>query len=170
MTSPASPVPSLADNPAPRLVAHYRAEWAACQPQMSEANPALSVEAIGFAPCAGDWLGVIISPAFLRMILVPGGGRLWGDIPAGQRRYVELPGGTLPFVALDDDVIGPCQYSALVGTIGEVADMDMARRIAGDALRVFVGWAQPAEPAIAPLAAAPGVSRRGFFRRLVGKH
>lgn len=88
---------------------------------------------------------------------------LWGDIPAGQRRYLDLPDGTLPFVAVDDPSFGPYQYSPLVEPVTALADMAMARKLAAEAM---AGLGLPV-PAPAPAAAPPGgVTRRGFLRRL----
>lgn len=162
------------ENPADWLELHFRKQWLTQGSTLGQANPALSVEAFGFARHQGDWLGVVVTPWFLRLFMINGGGSLWGDIPPGQRRYVELPYGTLPFVAECDPEIGPLQYSVLVQPISDVADMAMARQIALDVLQSFlpapaVEPAPVVEAAVAPPAEAVQVSRRGFLRRLAGK-
>lgn len=153
------------ENPAEFLTAHFQRWPPTPGGELSVANAALQVEAIGFARCQGDWLGVVVSPWFIRLFLLNGGGRLWGDIPAGQRRYVELPGGVLQFTAADDSVIGPCQYSPLIDPVSTVPDMATARRMARDAMATYSGVAVAAQP-VEP---APAVSRRGFLRRLAGR-
>ncbi|UCV03502.1 [NiFe]-hydrogenase assembly chaperone HybE [Dechloromonas denitrificans] len=153
------------ENPAEFLTAHFQHLSPPSDRELPVANAALQVEAIGFARCRGDWLGVVVTPWFIRLFLLNGGGRLWGDIPAGQRRYLELPGGVLQFTADDDPALGPCQYSPLIDPISAVPDMATARRIARDAMATFSGVvvaAPPVEP-------APAVSRRGFLRRLAGR-
>lgn len=162
------------DNPADWLELHYRQRWLTQGSTLGQINPALSVEAFGFARHQGDWLGVVVTPWFLRLFLINGGGTLWGDIPPGQRRYVELPYGTLPFVAEYDPQIGALQYSALVASIGEVPDMATARLIAADILQAFLPPSVVEAPVVAPSTnpvaeEAPQLSRRGFFRRLAGK-
>jgi [NiFe] hydrogenase assembly HybE family chaperone len=134
-------------------------------------NAALGVEAIGFARYQGDWLGVVITPWFLNLLLVSGGGQLWGDIPAGERRYLSLPCGTLQFIADDDPDIGPYQYCPLIAPVTDLADMAQARIVAADALQTVFGPPAGASPPEAPPPAEdrPAVSRRGFFRRLAGK-
>lgn len=156
------------DNPAERLETHFRRVLAVTVPL--EANPALSVEAIGFARHQGDWLGVIVTPWRIDLLLINGGGSLWGDIPAGQRRYLQLDGETLPFLCEDDPEIGPYQSSPLVDDLACIPDMATARAMAWHSLGVHLQHSAP--PAAAPQdvkEAAPGVSRRGFFRRLAGK-
>lgn len=153
------------ENPAEFLKAHFQRWSPTPGGELSVANAALQVEAIGFARCQGDWLGVVVTPWFIRLFLLNGGGRLWGDIPAGQRRYLELPGGVLQFTAADDPAIGPCQYSPLIDPLSTAPDMATARRIARDAMATFSGVAVAAPP-VEP---APAVSRRGFLRRLAGR-
>jgi len=161
---PSSPTPLHRENPSAMLEAHFRTRPAAAAETLAP-NPALSVEAIGFVRYRGDWLGVLVTPWRLDLLLIAGGGDLWGDIPAGQRRYLDLYGATLPFVAVDEPLLGPYQYSSLVDQVGRIPDMAAAREIARDALQSYLP--PPVSPS--PPAAAT-VSRRGFFRRLAGKH
>jgi len=165
-----SPVVPYAESPAALLAAHYRAVWQRGEPDMAEINPALDVESLGFARHAGDWFGVVITPWFLRLYLLPGGGTLWGEIPAGQRRFLELPGGTLPFVAAREEELGTYQFSTLIMPMSLVPDMAAARQIAVDALQAFIFGMPSVVPPSPPAAPAPDTSRRGFFRRLAGKH
>lgn len=163
-----SPTLRHRENPAAMLEAHFRTRPAAAA-ETRAPNPALSVEAIGFVRYRGDWLGVLVTPWRLDLLLIAGGGELWGDIPAGQRRYLDLYGATLPFVAVDEPGLGPYQYSSLVDLVGRIPDMAAAREIARDALQSYLP-AQSPPPVSAPPPAAETVSRRGFFRRLAGKH
>jgi len=139
-------------------------------------NPLLTCRAVGFSHYRGDWLGVLITPWFVDLYLLPGGGSLWGDIPAGQRRYVELPQGTVPFTAADDPKIGPYQYSPLVAPVSTLPDMAAAVKLAHEVMRGISG--EVSSPAMATgtaeerlmKSANPEInSRRGFFRRLAGK-
>ena len=160
-----------ANDPAEFLAAHYRKVWETRMRDLPFVNPALAVEVMPFRDCGGDWIGVVITPWFLNLLLRSGGGRLWGDIPAGERRYVDLPCGTLQFIADDDPDIGPYQYCPLIAPVSAVPDMETARRAAADALEAV--FTAPAEavasgPAPAGTQAAAPVSRRGFFRRLAG--
>ena len=139
-------------------------------------NPSLTCRAVAFSRYRGDWLGVVVTPLFMDLFLLPGGGDLWGDIPAGQRRYVELPGGTVPFTAADDPMIGPYQHSPLVAPVSALPDMAAALKLAHEAMRGICGEASSATTATADREAQPAVaadreinSRRGFLRRLAGK-
>jgi len=146
------------------------------QSEWPPVNAALSCRALGFARYRGDWLGVVITPWFVDLYLLPGGGELWGDIPSGQRRYVELPRGTVPFTAANNPQIGPYQYSPLISPVGVLPDMAAAMKLANDVLSgIFGELAQPLPVSPTPQGASdqvgnPGLtSRRGFLRRLAGK-
>jgi [NiFe] hydrogenase assembly HybE family chaperone len=158
------------DNPAALLAAYYESLWQAGGQDMAEINPALAVEAVGFTRYEGDWLGVVITPWFLRLFLLPGGGSLWGEIPLGQSRYISLPGETMQFVADAAPSLGAFQYSTLLEPTSLVADMSAARQMAIRVMQPF-GYLppDPVLPAYREEPAAAGVSRRGFFRRLAGK-
>ena len=159
------------DNPDSMLELYF-----AGQSERHPVNAALSCRAIGFARYRGDWLGVVITPWFVDLYLLSGGGELWGDIPSGQRRYVELPQGTVPFTAADDPQIGSYQYSPLISPVSSLPDMAAAMKLANDVLSGIFGEFAPTLPeSPAPRSTSdqesnPGlVSRRGFLRRLAGK-
>ena len=157
-------------DPTDFLETHYRHIWQTQMHDLPFVNPALSVEALGFVRHDGDWLGVVVTPWFLNLFLLSGGGRLWGDIPAGERRYLELACGALQFIADDDPVIGPYQYCPLIAPVTAVADMATARQAALDALKAVFAVPPPSEPLAAPAKGKPEEHpRRGFLRRLAGR-
>jgi len=167
---PIRPAVPRDDDPSAFLAAHYTKVWQERMRELPFINPALSVDTIGFIRHDGDWLGVVVTPWFLNLFLLNGGGHLWGDIPAGERRYLNLPCGTLQFIADDDPEIGPYQYCPLIAPVDHLPDMASARQAAVDAMQALISQPPPplAEPATPPEPPAP-VSRRGFFRRLAGK-
>lgn len=174
---PIRPAEPRASNPTEILEAHYRKVWEGMR-DLPFVNPALGISAIGFRKHEGDWVGVVVTPWFLNLFLISGGGQLWGDIPAGERRYVDLPCGTLQFIADDDPDFGPYQYCPLIAPVSNLPDMAAALAAAGDAVRsVFTPPPPPpeerseavAEEPQAPATPAGPVSRRDFLRRLTGK-
>jgi [NiFe] hydrogenase assembly HybE family chaperone len=140
-------------------------------------NPHLNCASVGFARCKGDWLGVVITPWFMDLVLLPGGGSLWGDIPVGQRRYIELPQGAVAFTAAEEPRLGPYQHAPLVSTVASMPDMAAAITLANRVMLEICGdrKADVAPPTDQPEASADSKrnpetsSRRGFLRRLAGK-
>jgi [NiFe] hydrogenase assembly HybE family chaperone len=58
-------------------------------------NTALAVEAIGFTPWQGHWLGALITPWFLNLVLVPGAQGEWPHAAEGERIVRQLPAGVV---------------------------------------------------------------------------
>ena len=141
-------------------------------------NPRLRCTSIGFCRYRGDWLGVAITPCFVDLVLLPGGGDLWGDIPTGQRRYVDLPLGTVAFSAAEDPRLGPYQHAPLLESVATLPDMATAIDLAKKVMAGICVAEIPPETSFseegkhrAELPDTPEApSRRGFFRRLAGKH
>ena len=155
-------------NPAELIKAHFEQMLAMDTANKAGAHPLLQFELIDVVRCEGDWLAAVVTPWAIQLLLLNGGGRLWGDIPAGKLRYVSMPGAVMQFIAETDDELGAWQYASLIDDIDEVADMAAARLVAQDSLQTALGVLQMKNET--PLAApAAHVSRRGFFRRLAGK-
>ena len=167
---PASP---LTEDPSSRLQAMYRRAWETSMHDLPFVNHALSVEVVGFRQWKGDWVGAVITPWFLNLFVLPGGGELWSDRPSGERCNIALPAGELEFIADDDAAaeIPAYQYCALITQVSQFASQDVARATAEAAL-IALFTAPPSadvEAALpAPDASQPNPSRRAFFRRVAG--
>jgi [NiFe] hydrogenase assembly HybE family chaperone len=166
------PAGAIAEDPTPRLEAMYRRIWETSMHDMPWVNRALSVEVVGFRRWQGDWVGAVITPWFLNLFVLPGGGELWSDRPSGERCNITLPAGELEFIA-DDDAsaeIPAYQYCALITQVSQFDSQEIARATAEAALEALftappvVEEALPASPV--PDADQPDPSRRAFFRRV----
>lgn len=161
-------VPRL-DDPSQFLVAHYEQVWQTRMHDMPFVNPALAVATVGFIRQQGDWLGVVVTPWFINLFLFFGGGELWGDIPAGERRYLSLPCGTLQFIADDDPDLGPYQYCPLIAPVSSIPDMATARQAALDAMATVMTAVMFDQALAAAVPPQRDTSRRGFLRALSGR-
>lgn len=192
---PAAPLPAqpLATDPSPQLVAHFEHVWNTTMHDMPFVNGALSVEAVGLQRYEGDWLGVVITPWFINLFLLPGGGRLWHDLPTGEHGTVALPVGELEFIGDNPGAgaaVAAYQYCPLLSPVQQVENQEAARAIARDALTAVLtppavgnvapavttsgaahGSEQVAAPGSGPGAGSAGVAspaRRGFLRAFGG--
>lgn len=162
------------DNPAPLLLAMYRRILSAGAIAPDLLNPALAVDIAGFRRYRGDWIGAVVTPWFLRLFVLPGGGELWRDVAPGERLQLEFPAGQLEFVAeaAPGAEVPACLYCPLLPSVSELASQDAALEIAMAAFTtLFSPLAAVADEAAAPAAGEPAapVDRRGFFRRLAGR-
>ncbi|MEC5206903.1 [NiFe] hydrogenase assembly HybE family chaperone [Vogesella perlucida] len=121
-------------------------------------NPAISVESVGFRRYQGWWAGVLITPWFINLMLLPADAPL-PDGPAGEEQLVALPEGIMPFLPGSEDSIGPYLMCSLFSPLPQFADQQSARDTASEVLRLL--FEIPAPPAATP--AGPDLSRRRLF-------
>ena len=168
-SDPACPDPAFPD-PSPRLVAAFEAA-AVRMEGLAFVNPALTVEAVSFAPWEGHWLGVLVTPWFVNLVLMPGEGP-WESLPAGAERFVALPAGRFRFIAGHDAELGEHHACSLFSPALEFADHETARAVAASALEALFDAGNADAPdsagsrgtAIAPAREAAAVSKRDFIR------
>jgi [NiFe] hydrogenase assembly HybE family chaperone len=126
-------------------------------------NTALAVEAIGFVPWQGHWLGALITPWFLNLVLVPGAQGEWPHAAEGERIVRQLPAGGCNFYGCFEPVIGEFHASSVCSPMSRFTDQAAARAEAQRALAAWLTAPEPAEPAVD---AADG-ERRAFLRRMI---
>jgi [NiFe] hydrogenase assembly HybE family chaperone len=161
------------ENPAARLEAAFRHIAETRMAGMAMANPALAVEAVGFRPWHGDWVGVLITPWSMNLVCLPGLDAAWEETSSGTDRDLELPSGTYGFLTAHEDALGPYLTSSLFSPMFGFADMGQAREVATAAMaEVFTPQAPraptPPPPGLSTKLEQP-LSRRGFLGALMGQ-
>jgi [NiFe] hydrogenase assembly HybE family chaperone len=168
MTEAGRSVPdaALAD-PSPRLVDAYRAV-ATRMEGLPFVNAALAVEAVAFAPWQGHWLGVLLTPWFMNLILAPGDLSAWQSLAPGKKRRYRFPAGEYDFIGAHDERAGEYQACSLFSPVLEFDDQETARlvaRLARDAL--FDGDnAEKVDDVPAPNLPGPASADSGRLARL----
>ncbi len=86
-------------------------------------NPALRVEAVGFRPWQAHWLGVLVTPWFMNLLLMP---RLesahWSPVAEGETRTLMFPAGVFEFIGGHEPAVGDYQACSLFSPMFEFAD------------------------------------------------
>ena len=133
----------------------------------------LSVEAVGFQVWEGRLVGVLITPWFMNLVLLPGDGEEWSDLPAGSATEWEFPSGTYQFRTSVIDAVGVHLSAVLFSNVKAFSDQDTARAVAyqimtrilqeTSGLDVTESDARTAEEGVL----RKPVTRRGLLRRLV---
>jgi [NiFe] hydrogenase assembly HybE family chaperone len=116
-------------NPAPRLAAAFRAA-AERMRGLAVVNPALQVEAVGFAMWEGRWLGVMVTPWSMNLMLLPGDAVAWQALAQGEKRRYRFPAGDYEFIGAVDPAIGEFQICSLSSPVHQFADHATAQRVA----------------------------------------
>ena len=119
----------LLPDPSARLAAAFNAAAARMQ-GLDVVNPALAVEAVGFAPWDEHWLGVMLTPWFMNLTLLPRNPRAWQPLATGAKRRYGFPAGEYEFVGANDAAVGAYQVCSLFSPVHEFADQETARLVA----------------------------------------
>jgi [NiFe] hydrogenase assembly HybE family chaperone len=123
-------------------------------------NEALSVEAVGFERFGDAWLGVLITPWFLNLMLVSDHAIPYSEAANGRKRMVELPGGPVTFLCGGTAEFGMFDAHSLASPMEAYKSQVQARAAARLAL---TRMRTPPEPAADRPAAQTVVSRRTLF-------
>jgi len=96
-------------------------------------NKALQVEAVGFRDYHGDQLGVLITPWFMNLILLPEVDN-WSNSPQGDTSSIDFPSGRIEFAVSHDKVLGTYLSAVAFRGVVELADQATARKLALEVL------------------------------------
>ena len=142
-------------------------------------NPALQVVAAGFRPWQGLWLGIMITPWAINLVVLPGGNPDWQALGVDEHRVWTFPSGEHAFLSMNLEGFGPLQFSSLFSPALEFRSQDAAVAAARAALESLMTQAAPPLAAPSPTPPSPGddlplaersVTRRNFLRgRVFGR-
>lgn len=166
--------PARSSDPSERLTATFRAA-ADRMAGLAFVNPALDVEAVGFAPWQGRWLGVLVTPWCMNLVLTPLEPAAWRPLAPGAKRSSRFPAGDYEFVGAVDEAAGEFQACSLFSPLLQFDDHPTARLVASLAREALFdpAHAEQPEPAVASARGSPlqaldaaldaPVSRRDLF-------
>ncbi len=97
-------------------------------------NQQLQVEAVGFHSCNEGQLGVLITPWFMNLILLPVAAKD-GTCLAGDKSDFPFPSGTIEFTCCEDEQLGQYLSAVLFRTVSDFPNQAVARDIARHVLK-----------------------------------
>lgn len=123
-------IATLAD----RLVADFTEIWHSTMRDVPLVNRALRVEAVGFRRHEGKIMGVLVSPWFMNLVLLPES-EDWAHLVAGQKEIIAFPSGDYEFIHNTRDHIGGYKACSLFSPMGDFTShkdaTDVARAVMG---------------------------------------
>ncbi len=130
------PTPPHAHQPSPAnaLERTFRSVLHRQMRDMPMLNSALAVEAVGFRPWREHWLGVLITPWFMNLVLMPRVASQWQAIAERETRHCVFPAGVFEFIGARDPQLGDYQACSLFSPMFEFADQASAQATAVAAL------------------------------------
>jgi [NiFe] hydrogenase assembly HybE family chaperone len=121
-------------------------------------NAALSVQAVGFNRFGEDWLGVLITPWFMNLLLLPGQDSAWRDQQPGKKIDKHFPYGVFEFTLANEPQIGRYALCSLFSPMFQFENQAAALATAQAALQGLITEVTPR-----------GVSRRNLLRGVIDK-
>lgn len=112
-------------------------------------NARLAVEAVGFRAWNGDWIGVLITPWCINLMLLPGdeiSAEQWRGPGLGSSVFHVLPAGGFDFLVGEEEALGRFQMCSLFLPVLEFADQEAARVAAEAALEALMIDSEDAAP------------------------
>lgn len=116
-------------------------------------NSRLTVEAIGFRRWQDLWVGVLLTPWFMNLMLLPAEENALPPVEPGGQVELAFPGGAIPFMAAREAQLGDYRWCSLVSPVDAFQDQLSARAVAAECLELL----------FPPLPAVPDPSRRRLF-------
>ncbi len=129
-------------------------------------NPALTVEAIDFQRWQGHWLGIVVTPWCMSILLLPGSTEGWTSTGENKRRFVKFPAGDFAFLGGMEAELGEYQSCPLFSPMDRFASqIDATQTARASLIGLLSAPVAPAKPTPKRDKAAdqPDLSRRRFF-------
>lgn len=128
-------------------------------------NRSLTVQAVDFQRWQGHWLGVVIAPWCMSILLLPGTTQNWQMVDENQRRFIKFPAGDFAFLGAFEPELGHYQSCALFSPMDKFVSQTEAVMTARASMIGLL--TAPAAPTMKPVSdkvtKSAVVSRRGFF-------
>ena len=151
------------------ILAAYRQIGAQRMLGLSIYNDALAVEAVGFTGHGQDRTGVLITPWFMNLVLLPGDDDDWRMLPTGSKVALRFPSGEYELTVIVLDGLGAHLALPLFSDVRAFPNQQIARQVATQVLNdLFQTMAEaeqhrPVDAAIERHALYQPISRRGLL-------
>lgn len=135
-------------------------------------NEHLQVEAIDFQPCPDGLLGVLITPWFINVILLPENDLRWQSSELGTKHVCKLDSGIFEFVLGEDEEVGHYLFRTVLSPTHCLKSQTAAQATARKALYDLLASEEPSqavhsEPVELSPAMQENMGRRDFIRKIV---
>lgn len=111
------------------LVRHFQAIYIKHMQDLPIVNPRVEVAAVAFREFEDHELGVLITPWFMNLVLLPAGDA-WRDSAQGDTTTIDFPSGPIEFTTSRDDALGTYLTAVLFRSVSDLPDAKTARVVA----------------------------------------
>ncbi len=100
-------------------------------------NPSLRVEAVNFREWEGRWIGVLVTPWMINLVLLPGENAPLESLRLDEKQTWVFPSGAYEFMGLNEEMLGPCHICPLISPVMEFATHEEAVAVAGEIMQTL---------------------------------
>jgi len=93
-------------------------------------NEAVQVQAVGFRVWQEHWVGVLITPWTISLVMLPGEKASLKPLGADEKMTWEFPSGCYEFMGLQEPALGICQICSLISPVIDIERHEDAVSIA----------------------------------------
>jgi [NiFe] hydrogenase assembly HybE family chaperone len=127
-------------------------------------NPALVVESVDFQRWQRHWLGIVITPWCMSILLLPGSAENWVPVGVNKRRFVKFPGGDFAFLGGVEAELGEYQSCPLFSPMDKfTTQLEATQTARASLIGLLSAPAQGPTPGEKKKTEEPSLSRRRFF-------
>lgn len=146
---------SQMDSAIARLEADFREIYNGKMRDVPLCNHSLHVQAVGFTDWQGHYLGVLIAPWFMNLVLLAGPDDAWSALHSGEKEMIGFPSGNYEFIHNTRDMVGGYKACSLFSPMSDfnsqVQAVDVARAVMAalfdpEALERLEDGAEPLTP------------------------
>lgn len=116
------------------LVAEFKEIFHSKMRDVPIVNHALHVEAVGFRVHEGRLLGVLVSPWFMNLVLLPAEGEDWSDLHPGAKEIIAFPSGAYEFIHNVRGMVGGYKACSLFSPMADFASQMNAIAVAREVM------------------------------------
>lgn len=127
------------------LEADFREVGASRMRGLPMVNAALHVQAVGFRAHEGNWLGVLIAPWCMNLVLLPGQGADWSALVPGAKEVVAFPSGEYEFLHNTREMTGGYKACSLFSPMADFTSQLQAEEVARAVMLALFDGANRAE-------------------------
>lgn len=126
-------------------------------------NEALEVQSVGFQPWDGHVVGVLITPWFMNLMLLPIEGDSWSELSLGGRVDITFPAHSYPFSLNEIEGIGRCLTHSLYSPMFQFGDQAAAVATAEGILAGLFATTETTTPASGSIELERYLKKEGMF-------
>ncbi len=127
------------------LVADFTEIWNAKMRDVPIVNKTLHVQAVGFQIHEGRPLGVLISPWFMNLVMLPGADEDWSGLTAGAKEIIGFPSGEYEFIHNTREQTGGYKACSLFSPMGDFSTQAQAVEVANAVMQALFNEENRAE-------------------------